>query len=66
MTIVDNGPFDANPAPGVISDPGALMVPGTQPIPDLPFSYSLVIMFVVVAAVYLGIRQKILPNFKRF
>jgi hypothetical protein len=35
-------------------------------IPEFPFSFSLVIIFVVVAAVYLGIRQGIMPNFKRF
>ncbi|MDE1819020.1 MAG: hypothetical protein KGI19_10515, partial [Thaumarchaeota archaeon] len=26
MTIVDNGPFDANPTTGIISDPGGLLV----------------------------------------
>jgi len=31
-------------------------------IPDFPFSYSLIIMFVAVAAVYLGIRQKMIPG----
>ncbi|HYL65710.1 MAG TPA: hypothetical protein VEU72_01000 [Nitrosopumilaceae archaeon] len=35
-------------------------------IPDFPFSYSLVIMFVAVAAVYVAIRQGMIPNFKRF
>ncbi|HYL65701.1 MAG TPA: hypothetical protein VEU72_00955 [Nitrosopumilaceae archaeon] len=44
---------------------------GTTPlhgpsIPDFPFSYSLVIMFVAVAAVYVAIRQGMVPNFKRF
>ncbi|HMK33381.1 MAG TPA: hypothetical protein VK431_07160, partial [Nitrosopumilaceae archaeon] len=38
----------------------AFTPPATPPsIPDFPFSFSLVIMFVVVAAVYMGIRQKI-------
>jgi hypothetical protein len=35
-------------------------------IPDFPFSYSLVIIFGAVAAVYMGIRQKMIPNFKSF
>ncbi|HWY33339.1 MAG TPA: hypothetical protein VNX68_01755, partial [Nitrosopumilaceae archaeon] len=35
-------------------------------IPDFPFSYNLVIIFGAVAAVYMGIRQKMIPNFKRF
>ena len=35
-------------------------------IPDFPFSFSLVIMFVAVAAVYMGVRQKLIPGFKRF
>ncbi|HYL65690.1 MAG TPA: hypothetical protein VEU72_00900 [Nitrosopumilaceae archaeon] len=47
-------------------------VVGTAPIntctsiPEFPFSFSLVIIFVAVAAVYMGIRQKMIPNFKRF
>jgi len=35
-------------------------------IPEFPFSFSLVIIFVAVTAVYLSIRQKMMPNFKRF
>ena len=35
-------------------------------IPEFPFSFSLVIIFVIVAAVYIGIRQKMMPNLKRF
>ena len=45
------------------------ILPAVQPtssIPDFPFSYSLVIMFVAVAAVYVAIRQGIMPNFKRY
>ena len=37
-----------------------------QSIPDFPFSFSLVIMFVAVAAVYMGVRQKMIPGFKSF
>ena len=33
-------------------------------IPEFPFSFSLVIIFVAVTAVYLGIRQKMIPGFK--
>lgn len=37
----------------------AFTPPATPPsIPEFPFSFSLVIMFVVVAAVYMGMRQK--------
>ncbi|HYL65906.1 MAG TPA: hypothetical protein VEU72_01990 [Nitrosopumilaceae archaeon] len=35
-------------------------------IPEFPFSFSLVIIFLAVAAVYLSIRQKMIPNIKRF
>ncbi|HYL66844.1 MAG TPA: hypothetical protein VEU72_06785 [Nitrosopumilaceae archaeon] len=35
-------------------------------IPEFPFSFSLVIIFVAVAAVYMGIRQKMIPGFKSF
>jgi len=38
----------------------------SQSIPEFPFSFSLVIIFVAVTAVYLGIRQKMMPNFRRF
>jgi hypothetical protein len=53
--------------PPVISGHGKL-VDACNPtsIPEFPFSFSLVIMFVVVSVVYLGIRQKMMPNFKRF
>jgi hypothetical protein len=36
----------------------------TNSIPEFPFSFSLVIMFIVVAAVYVGVRQKMITNFK--
>jgi len=45
------------------------IVPAVSPqssIPDFPFSYSLVIVFVAVAALYLGIRQRITTGFKPF
>ncbi|GEM_PF-4718113 len=35
-------------------------------IPEFPFSFSLVIIFVAVAAVYIVIRQKMTTNFKPF
>ena len=35
-------------------------------IPEFPFSFSLVIIFVAVTAVYLVIRQKMAPNWKPF
>ena len=35
-------------------------------IPEFPFPLSLVIIFVAVTAVYLGIRQKMIPGFKSF
>ncbi|HET6458985.1 MAG TPA: hypothetical protein VFG24_08925, partial [Nitrosopumilaceae archaeon] len=35
-------------------------------IPEFPFSFSLVIIFVAVTAVYLGIRQKMSATFKPF
>ena len=38
----------------------------TTSIPDFPFSFSLIIMFVAVAAVYMGVRQKMIPGFKSF
>ena len=31
LTIADNGPFDTNPAIGVISDPGGLGIPAAPP-----------------------------------
>ncbi|HYL67455.1 MAG TPA: hypothetical protein VEU72_09950 [Nitrosopumilaceae archaeon] len=45
---------------------GSPAVNGCTPpsIPEFPFSFSLVIIFVAVAAVYMGIRQKMIPNFK--
>jgi len=39
---------------------------GQTSIPDFPFPFSLVIIFGAVAAVYMGIRQKMTTNFKRF
>jgi len=54
----------------IVTDTGNARIqvfgPTTTGIPDFPFSYSLVIMFVVVAAVYVVIRQKMIPIFKRF
>ncbi|HYL65716.1 MAG TPA: choice-of-anchor C family protein [Nitrosopumilaceae archaeon] len=41
-------------------------VPSNTSIPEFPFSFSLVIIFVAVTAVYLGIRQKMIPGFKSF
>lgn len=40
----------------------------TQPssIPEFPFSFNLIIIFVVVTAAYLVIRQKMTTSFKRF
>ena len=35
-------------------------------IPEFPFSFNLVIMFVAVAAVYMVIRQKMTASFKRY
>jgi len=35
-------------------------------IPEFPFSFSLVIIFVAVSAVYIAIRQKMIPNLKPF
>jgi hypothetical protein len=66
MTIQDNGPFDADPTVGTISDPGGIGTLSSNTIPEFPFSYSLVIIFVAVAAVYLAIRQKMTIGFKRF
>ncbi|HYL66863.1 MAG TPA: hypothetical protein VEU72_06880 [Nitrosopumilaceae archaeon] len=39
---------------------------GQTSIPDFPFPFSLVIIFGAVAAVYMGIRQKMTTNFKSF
>jgi hypothetical protein len=44
---------------------GSILVPGTVSIPEFPFPFSLVIIFVAITAVYLGIRQK-MTSFKRF
>ena len=48
-------------------------VQGTAPIhtcptsiPEFPFSFNLIIIFATVAAVYLSIRQKMIPHFTRF
>jgi len=35
-------------------------------IPEFPFPFGLVIMFVAVAAMYVAIRQKMIPGFKHF
>ena len=48
--------------PGSLASTPFLVTAPTS-IPDFPFSFSLVIMFVVVAAVYIAIRQKITTNF---
>ena len=41
-------------------------VNGSPSIPEFPFSFSLVIIFVAVAAVYVAIRQKMTANFRPF
>ncbi|HYL65907.1 MAG TPA: hypothetical protein VEU72_01995, partial [Nitrosopumilaceae archaeon] len=43
-----------------------IATPSPTSIPEFPFSFSLVIIFLAVAAVYLSIRQKMIPNIKRF
>jgi hypothetical protein len=62
ITILNAGTFTGNPAQTTSSDCNS------QPpsIPEFPFSYSLVIMFVAVAGVYVAIRQGMVPYFKRF
>ena len=45
---------------------GGIQVLTSPSIPEFPFSFSLVIMFVAVAAVYLGIRQKMPSGFKGY
>ncbi|HYL66703.1 MAG TPA: hypothetical protein VEU72_06080 [Nitrosopumilaceae archaeon] len=61
-TITDVGPTSFNSVNGLTS------IGSTTPpsIPDFPFSFNLVIIFVAVAAVYMGIRQKMTTNFKHF
>ena len=66
LSLTDGGTGDADQTVnGKISDPGGMGTLESPAIPEFPFSFSLVIMFVAVTAVYLGIRQKIIPNFKR-
>ena len=48
------------------SDKITFEIPSPTPIPEFPFSFSLAIIFVSVAVVYVAIRQKMMPNFKRF
>ena len=48
--------------PGTLASTPFLVTSPTS-IPDFPFSFSLVIMFVAVAGVYLAIRQKMTTNF---
>jgi len=45
---------------------GAIVILTSPSIPDFPFSYSLIIMFVAVAAIYVAIRQNMIPHFKGF
>jgi hypothetical protein len=61
-TIADVGPTSFNSVNGLTS------IGSTTPpsIPEFPFSFSLVIIFVAVTAVYLSIRQKMIPSFKSF
>ena len=42
------------------------VIVGSPSIPEFPFSFNLVIIFVAVAAVYLAIRQKMTINFKSY
>ena len=60
----DISPFFGVP-PGTVFVTSDLDTSGPG-IPEFPFSFSLVIMFVAVVAVYISIRQKMLPIFKRF
>ncbi len=62
VTILNAGTFTGNPAQTTSSDCN----PQPPSIPEFPFSFSLVIIFVAVTAVYLGIRQKMIPGFKSF
>ena len=67
LTLTDGGTGDTDQtADGQISDPGGMGTLNSPSIPEFPFSFSLVIMFIAVTAVYLGIRQKMTMNFKRY
>jgi hypothetical protein len=76
----NGGAFNVNAAPGPSSTTtvnvssaadslipiaqGQVFTVNSNSIPDFPFSYSLVIMFVAVSAVYLVIRQRMATPFK--
>ena len=67
LTLTDGGTGDADQTVNSqISDPGGMGTFNSTSIPEFPFSFSLVIIFVAVTAVYLGIRQKMIPGFKSF
>ena len=62
---INNAHTCANISGPVVGNPVNNIACGAS-IPEFPFSYSLIVMFVAVAAVYMGIRQKMSLNFKKF
>jgi len=58
ISVTDN----PNNCPGSLASISFTVTPPVS-IPEFPFSFSLVIMFVAVAAVYLVIRQKMTTSF---
>jgi hypothetical protein len=68
-TIYNSGTINEKCGASITGNPVQGLAPiNTCPtsIPEFPFSFNLVIIFVAVAAVYLYIRQKMMPNFTRF
>ncbi|HYL65686.1 MAG TPA: hypothetical protein VEU72_00880 [Nitrosopumilaceae archaeon] len=58
--------FKSNSPSDTLLATAQITVPPPISIPEFPFSFSLVIIFVAISAVYLSIRQKMIPGFKSF